>query len=521
MFRVVIVDDEPSVLEGLRLFVDWTREGFEIVGEASDGRAAFPIIRENHPDLVICDIRMPGLSGLELLEKVKASGVTTPKFVMLSGYSDFTYARKALELGAAGYLTKPLDSDELSAELSRIANIIRNEQKNNFDSIEMIRYAANQVYNDILSGKHTERLARKAEFIYGIPEVSSVRIVRFVTEPKSDSAIISPDVVYDFLTNTTEVENENCIFYNGNGVYVIILHKGMKFFSAVKDLERRFSVYDTIPGTEHAFWVFISAASDRDILKGICDCDRQTDLLHTFCMLHPENRVLCHESFREKNSSESDLEAVLPEQSFNKVIAAIQGNDSGAIEPAVEAFFADLIKMARKEPLFSICLYRLADVVRKAASAYGVEAGKLILDFTNAVSARSPKCKELALTMCRHVFRRINSHNDKPIVQLENEILDYIKAGFRKSNLSIQSIADAFSIPTPIISKIVKKKTGHKFNDYVNYLRIEHAKTLFATEDMKITAVCEQAGYSDYGYFTKKFKELTGVLPSEYKKRYS
>ena len=69
MLKVVIVDDEPSVLEGLRLFIDWNKEGFEIVGEASDGISAYPVIRDKRPDLVICDIRMPGLTGLELIEK--------------------------------------------------------------------------------------------------------------------------------------------------------------------------------------------------------------------------------------------------------------------------------------------------------------------------------------------------------------------------------------------------------------------------------------------------------------------
>ena len=128
MLKAVIIDDEPSVLEGLKLFVDWNREGYEIIGEASDGVSAFPIICEKQPDLVICDIRMPGLSGLELMEKLKSCTFPLPKFIMLSGYNDFSYAQKAINLGAIGYLTKPLDSEELVLELSRAAEIIENER---------------------------------------------------------------------------------------------------------------------------------------------------------------------------------------------------------------------------------------------------------------------------------------------------------------------------------------------------------------------------------------------------------
>jgi len=79
MLKTVIVDDEPSVLEGLKIFVDWQKEGYEIVGEASDGLSAYPVIREKHPDLVICDIRMPGLTGLELLEKNQMQYVSDAK----------------------------------------------------------------------------------------------------------------------------------------------------------------------------------------------------------------------------------------------------------------------------------------------------------------------------------------------------------------------------------------------------------------------------------------------------------
>mgnify|MGYP000884139234 CR=1 FL=1 len=143
MLKVVLVDDEPSVLEGLRIFADWEQMGFEIAGEASNGEASFSIIRDTRPELVICDIRMPGLNGLELIEKVNADISPSPKFMVLSGYNDFSYAQKALQLGALGYLTKPIDAKELKRELKRAAGIIENERSASRENLELIRYAAN------------------------------------------------------------------------------------------------------------------------------------------------------------------------------------------------------------------------------------------------------------------------------------------------------------------------------------------------------------------------------------------
>ena len=527
MLKVVIVDDEPSVLEGLRLFVDWNKEGYEIAGEASDGLSAFPVIRDIQPDLVICDIRMPGLNGLELIEKINAETKPIPKFLMLSGYNDFAYARKALELGAVGYLTKPLDSDELELELNRVTAMIENDKKSNREQLEMLRYAANQIYNDLIGGTRSDKLIRKARFIFGMPENAKIRIIRLIITPEKGCDPVNQSDVYDLLLKATGIENENCLFYNGNGFYIALLHEGMEKFPSYlvleEKLQRRFREYARDNPWLQCSWALISGVSAPALPDNILDCERQLDKLHTWCMLHPENRIACYDAFHGSTVSldESGMDAVLPEQAFNQVASAIQGNDAGLVGSAVESFFTNLNQIIGQIRLSSVCLYRLADVVRKTASAYGIEAGSAILDFTKSVGALSPNCRKLAMEMCMVVFRKLNLSHDKPIVLLENEIIDYIKANCCRKNISIQNIAEYFSIPGMIVSKIVKKKTKYKFNDYINYLRIEYAKTLFATEDMKVAAVCDESGYSDYGYFTRKFKEHTGVLPSEYKKRYS
>lgn len=526
MLKVVLVDDEPSVLEGLHIFVEWNKLGFEIVGEASDGAASFSVILETAPDIVICDIRMPGLSGLELIEKVNSDVIPPPKYIVLSGYNDFAYAQKALQLGALGYLTKPLDSEELECELVRAAGIIEKERSARQENLELIRYTANQLYNDIMGGKRNEKLRRKAKFIFDIPDNAKICIVQFITDA-GENANNSPEPrIYDMLMELTGIKIENYIFYNGSGSYVIVMHDGMQIFSCITGFDKKsagqLSGMDPKNYGFCSFWTLISGVSSGDILESIYICGRQLEQAQTYCLLYPEKRVVYPGTLEDSPvfTGLSEAEPAFPELPFDRILNSLKGTDAGEISMAVDGFFNQLNQYGGSHRFYSICLYRLADVVRKMAYAQGIEANRVIMNFTRSIDSINPNCKKLTLDMCNFIFQKQNINNDKPLVMLENEIIDYIKANFRKS-LSLQGIAEKFSLSAIIISRIIKKKTGQKFNDYFNYLRIEFAKMLIASENMKITAVCEKSGYSDYSYFIEKFKDFTGVSPSEYKKKYS
>jgi len=522
------VDDEPSVLDSLRLFVDWDKTGFEIAGEASDGNTALPVISDIRPELVICDIRMPGLSGLELMERVNANIKPAPEFILLSGYNDFSYAQKAMQLGALGYLTKPLDAEELIQELSRAAGIIESKRKACRENLELIRYTANQLYNDILDGKNSEKLRKKAQFIFGIPEKAKVRVIEFITDSGSGKNNKPEDAIYDFLIHASGIRNKNCIFYNGSGSYIAVIHDDEQMFACCKKSQEQLSENlkraDLEKYGNPTFWALISGASDDDILESVRKCGKQLGQLHTYCMLHPEHNVVFYDALEKnrilRDTSETGNGAEFPELPYDRLINAIKGNDAHEISVVLDMFFEELDQKRYSSRLCNVFLYRLADVVRKMAYACGIDANKVILDFTESVGSMNPACKKLALDMCNYIFKKLNSNNEKPIAYLENEIISYIKANFRK-NLSLQNIAENFSLSAIIISKIVRRKTGLKFNDYCNYLRIEHAKKLIASANMKVTTVSEESGYSDYNYFAEKFKEFAGVSPSEYKKKYS
>ncbi|WP_164820193.1 response regulator, partial [Paenibacillus pasadenensis] len=128
MFKLLIVDDEPAIREGLQTLVDWERHGFRVAGLGVDGEDGLRLFRELEPDLVVVDIRMPKRSGLELVEEIRRSDRAC-RVLVLSGHADFAYAQQAIRLGIEGYLLKPVDEEELEAYAERISQSLREERR--------------------------------------------------------------------------------------------------------------------------------------------------------------------------------------------------------------------------------------------------------------------------------------------------------------------------------------------------------------------------------------------------------
>ena len=129
MYKVLLVDDEPFAIEGLQLLIDWRKFGFEINGVCANGEEAVEAIRMSKPDLVVTDIHMPAMNGLELIEEARRLGHDSTMFVITSGYSDFNYARQAIRLGVSNYLTKPVDTVEADEMLERLAQELKEKQQ--------------------------------------------------------------------------------------------------------------------------------------------------------------------------------------------------------------------------------------------------------------------------------------------------------------------------------------------------------------------------------------------------------
>ena len=137
MLKVLLVDDEPFILQGLTVLVDWQKEGFEIAGTAVNGEEALDFLIKNEVDLIIADIKMPVMTGLELLAKIRKENISEAYFAILSGYADFNYAQEAIRYKCTDYVLKPVEKDELLSVLRRVASMHQTVEEKKKDNKRM------------------------------------------------------------------------------------------------------------------------------------------------------------------------------------------------------------------------------------------------------------------------------------------------------------------------------------------------------------------------------------------------
>lgn len=156
MLKVMIVDDEPYILQGLQVIIDWNKEGFEIDALMSNGKDALNYLKDHEVDLIISDIQMPVMTGLELLETIAAQHLSDAKFVLLTGYDDFSYVQKAIRNNCLDYILKPVSKEDLTALLRKVSNM--NEEKEqvqeNQKKMEDAYLASNLI--SIIKGKYDD-----------------------------------------------------------------------------------------------------------------------------------------------------------------------------------------------------------------------------------------------------------------------------------------------------------------------------------------------------------------------------
>ena len=156
MLKVLLVDDEPFIIQGLKVLIDWEQEGYMIAGTASNGKEAYDFLKKESVDLIIADIQMPVMTGLDLQEAIRKENLSNAYFVILSGYADFEYARRALQNECTDYILKPVDRDTLLKLLNRVSAMRdeddRMQQKNR--KMEKAYLARNQIA--LIKGKYDD-----------------------------------------------------------------------------------------------------------------------------------------------------------------------------------------------------------------------------------------------------------------------------------------------------------------------------------------------------------------------------
>ncbi len=517
METVFIADDEQNIREGLKYIIDWEGLGFEICGEAANGEAALQGILRMNPSLVLLDIRMPKMYGTDIIQIAREKGFRG-KFIILSGYSDFTYAKTAIRYGVNFYLTKPLDEDELLAAVIKIKDELAAERSRSENITFLKHKAKNVILSEIITGTYafsdTTALTKKElEEINLDAEVYQVVIYeKFSSNPDSAS--------YSFadLLMVTNKGNHTFEHIQIDGNEVILL-KGRFALSKFEDFLSRYEQNPPQSG---------SPLDSMFLAYG-----RLVSSLDEIYLSYEEASSLCRRRFFCMQGQHTLGFEELPDVRNKKLTI---NNDT--LSTYCEQLTGYILSFNRQK--VSQTLFELEDYLFHVQN--DISAVKLFL--TDLYLRMKEKCNHTYSTIdipfptnaecidtidgCHYLYEIIqflssqaemimNATGNPSRDSILDDILYYIDHNYQ-TNIKLESIAPLFGYNSAYLGKIFTKSTGESFNSYVDHRRIDHSIELLKENNPKGYEVAEQVGYKNVDYFHKKFKKYVGISPAEYRK---
>lgn len=511
LISVLIVDDENIVREGLKHVINWKESGYYICDEAGTGKEALEKIKLYEPGLVLMDIKMPNMYGTKLIEAARDLGCTS-EFIVLSGYSDFSYAQTVLHYGACAYLTKPIDEDELIKAINNVKAKIKSMQSNAISLKQYLKKAKTTVLRDILTAKDYDSSINYLEMGLYAP---IYQVVIYEGYTPFFSSYSFSDLLK--VTNQDNDSFEHIVINNNN----VILLKGN---FALKRFNECLSHYEA--GTQKGSPLDSIFLTYGHIVTRICDIHSSYNdcvkLLKRRFFCDENQHVLSFEDLPVSNDNSIILSPNVSERYSSKLVNYIQSYNRRMISQTltdiklslfdtthdilcIKHFLTDIFLQIKQSIMF---IYETTDIpfAHNAAIIELVENKyylyEILLYFTEQFEM---------------IIRAIGNSSSESIF---DDILYYIEHNYMTS-LKLESIAPLFGYNSSYLGKLFSQKTGDSFNYYLDKVRIEHSKELLVNSDMKVYEIATKVGYKNVDYFHLKFKRHMNMTPAEYRKQFN
>lgn len=504
MYKLLIIDDEPVVREGIRILLPWEKLGLSICGEGCDGKDGLQKIIAASPDIVLMDIKMPGMSGIEVIKKAKEQGFDG-KFIILTGHSDFEFAKSAISLGVRAYLLKPIDEEELAENIRNMVEEL--EAKKNLDA-----------YFSKSELKAKKELLRRL-LLYKV-ENTNIRgeLKQYGLNYHMDNysvAILSPKRTFyqEYIEPEEAKKEEEALLGAVERVYLedkqVFIGKGYTY----EQLRVLLKQYSEKRRTIHKDNLFITLGHTVNYWEDIHFSYECAKMLSEYQFLYEEEDLIDINILRNPK--------IIQEESLIDLLGSlVEIGDIAGIEEVLkkrrEYYRVNLWKEADVKVKITQNLIKIQHKLEKSYELQKQES----LDINEVVDLIK-NAYTLERAMVKKYEFLISMSNLIGGTSSENVIkrmLTYMEKNY-KSDLKLESIARMFNYNSAYLGKIFKKGTGESFNNVLDSIRIKNAKRLLTETDLKVYQVSEQVGYGNIDYFYSKFKKHVGISPKEFKNK--
>jgi two-component system response regulator YesN len=528
LYKILIVDDEDIVRNSIASLIDWKSLGFDEVYQAENGMVALDMAVKFKPDVVLTDIRMPFMDGLELSARLREQ-IPSVNIVILSGHDEFKYAKEAMTYGVLDYLLKPIGPDSLSEKMAEIKDkldAIKNEQayleKMRSQIHQSLPLLTEKFLNSIITNNFVKKTYPNMLEFLAIPLNEGPFLVS-VIEPDTSETSENDSELYLFAVQNIAKESlppSNPIFTDSEGRIVIIFSLDPSF-SQEASHESVLELLNIMSTNVNLYLKIKMTASMGSIVSKLGNIymsyNEALSALECKYTLG-KNKIY---DINDMNYVESAI--VYPHDAFSEFLNAVKSTNQDLIKNASQSITAAL----KSEQVISIANIKLVfiEIITSLLKLLAITKGTSRSVWTEGLSLfgeldRLDTIDSFAETVTGYALKvssELSLSRAKGSNSIVSNVVDYLMKNYQQEDISLLSAAKYASVNPSYLSTLFKKETGKNFVDYLNRVRIDKAIDLLRTTDLKAYEIAGLTGFANPHYFSILFKKMIGVSPSEFK----
>lgn len=535
--KVFLVEDEYIVREGIKNNIDWEKNGYDFCGEASDGELAFPMISEKRPDIVITDIRMPFMDGIELSRMIKEE-YPEIKIIILSGHEEFEYAKAAIQIGVEEYLLKPINGDELLQVVNRVAQKIKEENESREtlqegEGDENFEYAKRQLLSSLIDDNASLSDAmEQGKKIHLNLMAQCYNIMMLKLQRKNKEQGFSQRILelYKTMEDTLKEQDGQSIMFDRAPEGKVILFMG----SGEEEIRRNMDVFagqfrEILPEYEDVTY-FGSVGVPVMRLRELGESYEAASHGFSYRFLTEPNQIVDNHTVFDQARNEKKFSCSIGSVDIQnldkqKIESFLKGGEMDEIHFFVEEYMKNTGDAGKNSMIFrqyivmdmffvaSHFLTQITDGREQLGEPF--ESPEQMQKIVSDLEATVVYIKELFAKVMQVRDARTTEHNSDVVENAKK----YISENYHDEELTLNTVAHEVNVSPNHLSAMFSQKTGQTFVKYLTDVRMHRAKELLKCTSKRSNEICEEVGYRDPHYFSHLFKKNVGCSPIQYRER--
>ncbi len=530
-YQVMLVDDEEDVIQVIIRKINWESLGYEVMGYAHNGLEALELCEERQPDVVMTDIKMPYMDGLELSRKLKEQ-YPAVKIIIFSGFDEFEYAKEAIRLEAEEYILKPIDADELSQVFRRIHESLDKEfdEKQNINMLknyylESLPILQENFYSSLIEGRIPEQSIHKEMLDYQVELTGPYYAVLVL----HNSLSLAPEGINPLLLTVSirKVAEERMqeewrakfFSYLGNIVCIVQL-------SAASEVKRLTDACETLCRLARHL-------TNATVTIGIGSVVSSLSMLHqsyngardavSYRVIYGRGKAINIAEIAPERHEEGEnrsQQSLYNEDALHDLFKAVRMDSREKLHTAVEAYIREHMPENPSIQVYHFFVMELVTEIHKFLLANQIDPERVFSQEDIYRRVQQMALSEIGgwlketLEKIQDIIRETRNDSTRSFV---SRALDYVRDHYEDKDLSIESICDYLNVSAAYFSTVFKRETGKTFINYLTDFRMEKAVRMLLEKNEKTYVIAQAVGYSDPNYFSYAFKKKYGMSPSKYR----